>query len=67
MSVLILGDLVANLNKFVMNKEVLMTHKEEDSKVESVRVHSSNNNNNNQVTYISDNFLRFELIFSSIL
>lgn len=38
MSIVILGDLVGNLSKFVVNKEVLMTVKEEDSKVDSLRV-----------------------------
>jgi hypothetical protein len=59
MSLIILIELVENLNKFVLQKEVIMTKEEHNDEV-LVDAKQS-------ITYISDNFLRFELIFSAII
>lgn len=64
MSVIIISELVENLHKFVLQKEVIMTNREEDSKLD---VHDGSGGGVLAVTYISDNFLRFELIFSGFL
>jgi hypothetical protein len=67
MSSLIVSELVQNLSKFVLQKEVIMTNRDEDSKILDRADITGPVVGPLAVTYISDNFLRFELIFSAIV